>query len=83
MRTIGIMLLFAPTLLFIQEQMGGKISGVRFTWLLIVGRVGLVCLALSQRISWPRVILAFTVGLIILVAQLYGIAALVMNQSGG
>lgn len=78
MCAIGL-LLFAPTILFLQDQVWDILPGDMLTWGLILGGIGLALLALRQRATMPRVIATLLGGIALLAAQFYAIAALVVS----
>ncbi len=77
-RIFGIILLFAPAILFIVDQQSGVIPGDSFTWSLVLGGIGLILLAMTQRATLQRVLIVLLGGITLLAAQYYAIAAIVI-----
>lgn len=79
--TLALILLFAPFILFVLDQMGVPVPVDELTLSVVLGAVGVLLLAVSQRHKPRRAIFAAVLGIIIVVAQVYGIALLVLGQS--
>lgn len=78
---VGVILIFAPLLTFVGDQLGMSFPFDALTFSVITGGIGVLLLGISQRQNMRRAVIAILVSIIVLALQVYGIAALVLQQS--
>lgn len=78
----GLILIFAPLIVFALDQIGEPLPFDALTLSIFLGAAGIVLLILSQRPRLPRMLGIALLSVLILVAQIFGITSFVLGQSG-
>ncbi len=77
---LAILFLLSPLLFFTLDQVMPSFAGDSLTLSILFGAIGIVLLAISQRSATRRMIVAALLGLLVVAAQIYGIAILVLQD---
>lgn len=79
---LTILLLFAPSIIFVIDQMSGALPFDGLTVSLVLGIAGVILLAVRQRHALGRLVLALLLGAAFVALQVYAIAYLVAGSIG-